>query len=136
MESLIYYILLIGMLIWLNGCKGPSPSNKIVNPITEQSSINPYITQYEGGYMVEVRGISNQTDAELYVLHDSGAAKWMWIKVQNGQTQILSEKWGSWTAAINSIKITIKGNTGDLVEQFNLVNGKFVNGDRSLTKTK
>ena len=64
----------------------------------------------------------------------------MWIKNDgNGNAKIMSKKNGIWTAEEGKIKITIQGNTGPIVEEYVLKNGKFVNTlseDRYLQRTK
>jgi len=107
--------------------------------ITEKSN-NKYLSTYSGGYTIEILGYSSDNDAEAYALHENGNAKWMWIKNDGyGNAKIMSEKSGIWTAEEGNIKITIQGNTGPIVEEYVLKNGKFVNTlseDRYLQRTK
>lgn len=100
------------------------------------SSDNPFMLKYSGGYIVEVKGVPNTDEGELFVLHQNGQAKWLWIEVQNGQSEIKSEKTGSWTATEDKITITINGNSGLITETYNLIEDKFINGDRSLKKSE
>ena len=119
----------------LVGCIGSNQDNNLIKD-SSQIGQNPYLEKYAGGYTIEVKGYPGKSDAELYVLHQNGKAKWMFIEIDSkGQTNIMSEKLGNWTTSENKITITIKGNTGDLVEEYNLINGIFVYGDRSLKKT-
>ena len=119
-------------LIFLSCSNSPSEQSPSVN-----STINPFMQKYAGGYIVEVNGVPNTDEGELYVLHQNGSAKWLWISVlSNGSTQVKSEKTGIWEATQNKITITIKGNTGNIVETYSLVGDKFVNGDRSLKRTE
>lgn len=120
------------MLIFLSYSCGNTSNNNQKAP-----EVNPFMQQYAGGYIVEVNGISNEESGEIYVLHENGNAKWMWIKIKpGGQTEVQSEKSGSWTATQDNISITIDGNTGIIIEQYKLINNRFVSGDRYLSKSE
>jgi hypothetical protein len=100
------------------------------------SNDNPLMAKYAGGYIVEVKGVPNTEEGELFVLHQNSQAKWLWIEVKNGTSEIKSEKTGSWTATEDKITITIDGNSEPIIETYNLVEDKFINGDRSLIKNE
>ncbi len=120
-------------------CSG-SPSGQNSTPIASAPhppTTNPNLQKFAGGYIVEVKGIPDTNEGEIYVLHQNGSAKWMWIFVQsNGATDVKSEKTGTWEAAEDRITIRIKGNSGNIVETYSLVGGKLVYGDRSLKRTE
>lgn len=123
---------LLLLLIGLSYSCGNTSNNNQKAP-----EVNPLKQQYAGGYIVEVNGISNEESGEIYVLHENGNAKWMWLKVKpGGQTEVQSEKSGSWTATQDNISITIDGNTGPIIEQYKLINNRFVSGDRYLSKSE
>jgi len=123
----------IFVLILLMSCDS---NNSDVN----NKSNNKYFVEYAGGYTIEIIGYSSNDEAELYVLHLNGKAKWMLISNdRSGKAKIMSEKSGSWTADEGRMKITIQGNTGPIVEEYLLKNGKFVNTiseDRYLQRTR
>ena len=125
-------------LAWIIISCSYSPSGQNPTPTTPTTQTpNPYMEKFAGGYIVEMKGIPNTNEGEIYVLHQNGSAKWMWITVRsNGATDVKSEKTGTWEAAEDRITIRIKGNTGSIVETYSLVGGKLVYGDRSLKRTK
>jgi hypothetical protein len=87
-----------------------------------------YLKSYSGGYTIEIEGLGNTGEAELYVLADNGKAQWMYIATRAGkEPEIISKKFGSWTATDSYIKISIDGNTGQLIEEYELKNGVFRN---------
>jgi hypothetical protein len=136
MKRSIFYLIFFLILTELFSCKSRHGDQKTDVKNNVQEVINPYHEKYAGGYMIDVKGNTSDSDAELYVLHKSGSAKWMWITVQSGgQTKIVSEKMGTWDATGDKITISIKGNTGLIVEEYKLMGGKFTFGDRSLKKT-
>lgn len=96
---------------------------------------NQYLSEFSGGYMINVTGEIKGNETEMYVLHSNGNAEWMWIEVHAGATKILSKKTGTWTAAATSVLINIQGNTGTISEKYTFSDGKFINGDRYLVKT-
>ncbi|MCJ7649427.1 MAG: hypothetical protein MUP85_12495 [Candidatus Lokiarchaeota archaeon] len=110
------------------------------NSEIKEKSNNKYLSTYSGGYTIEILGYSSDNDVEAYALHENGNAKWMWIKNDGyGNAKIMSEKIGIWTAEEGKIKITIQGNTGPIVEEYVLKNGKFVSTlfeDHYLKRTK
>ncbi len=134
MKSSIFYL---AFFLILTSCTTSHSDQKTDVKINVQEVVNPYHEKYAGGYMVEVKGYTSDTDAELFVLHKSGSAKWMWIMVQSdGKTKIVSEKTGTWNASEDKITISVKGNTGLVVEEYKFIGGKFSLGDRSLKKTE
>jgi len=110
------------------------------NSEIKEKSNNKYLSIYSGGYTEEILGYSSNNDVEAYALHENGNAKWMWIKNDGyGNAKIMSEKIGIWTAEEGKIKITIQGNTGPIVEEYVLKNGKFFSTlfeDHYLKRTK
>lgn len=119
-------------------CSNP---NKRANSIVVQSSTvriegNPFLEKYEGGYMIEVKGYASNSEAEMFVLHKNGIAQWMYVTLINGKSNVASEKSGNWTATENKITITIKGNSGDIVEEYVKTSDQFNCGDRSLKKVR
>lgn len=99
------------------------------------TTINPYINEYSGGYMINVTGMPKSNNTEMYVLHANGKAEWMWIELKSGKTNILSKKVGTWNATENSISIDISGNTGPIKETYTYTDGRFSYGSRYLVKT-
>ena len=137
MKRSISYLTYFLILTQLFSCKSSNSDRKADLKIIDQEIVNPYHEKYAGGYTIEVKGYTSDTDAELYVLHKSGSAKWMLITVQPGrQAKVVSEKMGTWNASVDKITISIKGNTGLIVEEYSLIGGKFIFGDRSLKKTE
>ena len=137
MKNSITYLAFLLIFGILNSCTTNQSEQKTDEKNNVQEKVNPYLEKYAGGYMIEVKGYNSNTDAELYVLHKSGSAKWMMIMIlSNGQTKVVSEKMGTWDASADKITISIKGNTGLLVEEYKLIGGKFTYGDRSLKKTE
>ena len=118
-----------------------SCNNNKTKPVTSSKenvvTNNVYLDKYAGGYQVDVNNISSNNDAEVYVLRNDGSAKWMYILNDgNGGAKIQSEKNGNWTASENNITITINGNSGSIIEEFDLKNGEFydkLTGERKLT---
>ena len=118
-----------------------SKSNKKANSIVVQSSTaqieeNPFMEKYEGGYMIEVKGYASNSEAEMFVLHKNGTAQWMYVTLINGKSNVASEKSGNWAATENKITIRIKGNSGDIVEEYVKTSDRFNCGDRSLKKVR
>lgn len=133
MKNIKISLPLLLILIVLLSCKSRE-SNEI------KESNNKYLSIYSGGYTVEVKGYSSDNDVELYVLHNSGKAKWMHIVNDGyGDAKIMAEKTGVWTANEKKITLTIQGNTGPIVEEYVLKKGRFVNtltDERYLKRTK
>src|SRR6478609_11657739 len=89
---------------------------------------NPFLTTYSGGYTIEVEGLRNTRDIELYVLADNGKAQWMHLKTQGRkEPEIMTRKYGTWTATESYLKVTIDGNTGPLIEEYEMKAGIFYN---------
>jgi hypothetical protein len=126
-------LLIIFVTILFTSCENKSSEMK-------ESSNNKYLADYSGGYTIEILNYSSDNDAEAYALHENGNAKWMLIVNDgHGNAKIMSEKNGVWSADDGKIKITIQGNTGAIVEEYVMKNGKFVNTlseDRYLKRTK
>jgi len=118
-----------------------SKSNKKSNSIVVQSSTiqieeNPFLEKYEGGYMIDVKGYVSNSETEMFVLHKNGVAQWMYVTLIDGKSNVASEKSGNWTATENKITITIKGNSGNIVEEYIRTSDRFNCGDRSLKKVR
>ena len=100
---------------------------------------NPYLTSYAGGYTIEVKGLGNTGDVELYVLADNGKAQWMLLKTAGrAEPEIMTRKYGTWTAKDSYMKISIDGSTGQLIEEYEMKGGVFYNkesSDRYLKRT-
>ena len=113
MKKLISNLILLLIFSLLISCITNQSDQKSGEKIIVKEEINPFLEKYAGGYMIEVKGYTSNSDAELYVLHKNGNAKWMMIMVRsNGQTEVVSEKMGTWDATSDKITISIKGNTG------------------------
>ena len=101
---------------------------------------NPYLKKYAGRYSIQVKGMPSTNETEDYALAPNGRATWLWIINDiNGGDKIQQEKVGTWTATQNKITINIQGNAGTIVEEYNFINGQFVNTtfkDRYLKKTQ
>jgi len=92
----------------------------------DERPTNPYLSKYAGGYTVQVLGVSTPSDAEAFILHENGNAKWMWLKDDgHGGAKKVSEKTGTWIAEENKIIISIDGNTGTITEVFVMKRGIF-----------
>jgi len=128
-----YTTVLIITIIALTACTGQETSKtKAKAPVT-----NKYMDQRNGGYMVLLEGQPVESPVEMFVLHKNGKANWKLVEVYaGGKTKIVSDKYGTWSATLNSIIIDINGNTGLINETFNLSSGKFKNGQRYLKKTE
>jgi hypothetical protein len=89
-----------------------------------------YLKIYSGGYTIEVDGLGTTGDVELYVLADNGKAQWMYlVTAGRKEPEIMSRKYGSWTAQDSYIRISIDGNTGQLIEEYEMKDGVFYNKD-------
>jgi len=99
-----------------------------------------YLAAYSGGYTIEVNGLGTTRDVELYVLAENGKAQWMHLRTNGAkEPDVLSRKYGTWTAKKSYLKIMIDGNTGQLIEEYEMRNGVFYNNessDRYLKKAK
>lgn len=126
--------LLIALTLCLASCSSKESTNHTAESTSytaKQASVaapvsNPFVQKYAGGYMIEVRGISSDRDAEGYALRKDGTAKWMWIVNDgNGGANIQSEKTGTWTASDGQITVSINGNIGIIEETWQLKNDMF-----------
>ncbi len=138
MKILTIYPICVFFLFFIVSC---SKSNKKANSIVVQSSTvqiekNPFLEKYEGGYMIEVKGYASNSEAEMFVLHKNGVAQWMYVTLIDGKSNVASEKSGNWTATENKITITIKGNSGNIVEEYIKTSDQFNCVDRSLKKVR
>lgn len=89
-------------------------------------------TKFHGSYMVETRGIPSSSPVEVYNLHENGKSQWLFVEVNNkGEAIIKQTKEGTWTATDNSVSIKIKGNTGDLIENYEIKNKVLTNVENS-----
>ena len=69
--------------------------------------------------------------SEAYALGVNGSAVWVnGLKDASGKLQT-QKKSGTWTAKEGYIKVTIQGNTGAIVQEYKLKNGRFVSVDDS-----
>ena len=95
-------------------------------PTADEKPSNPYLSKYAGEYIIKVLGIFVPNIAEVYILHENGNAKWMWLEDDGpGGVKKVSEKTGTWTAEKNKISINIRGNTGMIKEEFIMKRGIF-----------
>ena len=133
MNKIIFTCLIIFLQLFILSCD--SKETKDQNFVNDK-----YLKIYSGGYTIEVAGISSYDEAEAYALNSNGKAKWMQIANDGlGGARIVAEKNGYWIADENKIVITIQGNSGEIVEEYKLSNGRFTNSlikERYLKKTK
>lgn len=124
------------LALGLNQC---TDREKKQSTFEKQRTDNPYLKTYSGGYTIEVKGLRNTGDVELYVLADNGKAQWMNLATAGRkEPEIMTRKFGTWTAKDSYIEISIDGNTGQLVEEYEMKNGVFYNKnipDRYLKRT-
>ncbi len=99
--------------------------------VLTQNNINK-LEQFSGNYIIKVKGYSSGNEIEKYTLYKDGTAEWRYI--EKPSYKIISLKKGRWNVEPNLIKITIKGNTGEISENYKLKNGKWEFGDRYLEK--
>jgi len=105
-----------------------SPTEKREKVRKSEISTSPYLATYAGGYTIEVKGLGNTGDAELYILADNGKAQWMHLKTQGRkEPEIMTRKYGTWSADDFYLKITIDGNSGPIVEEYEMKAGVFYN---------
>jgi hypothetical protein len=92
----------------------------------------PYLKKYAGTYSIMV----GNDGSEAYALAENGSAVWIngW-KDSSGKLQT-QKKSGSWTAGDGNIKVTINGNTGKIIQEYKIKNGRFVSVDDSRTYLK
>jgi len=88
-----------------------------------------YLAKYSGTYVIKVDGDRSGND-EVLELHSNGNCTWVF----SGQ-----KKYGTWKGSRGLIQTIVRGNTGDLPEDFQFRNGKFVSTEsntRYLVKRK
>lgn len=83
-----------------------------------------WIAKYSGAYGISPDGI------EAYALRPDRTCSWIYGWKEGGQIKT-KQKSGSWSAKEGYIRIAINGNTGVIVEEYYMRNGKFVNKDSS-----
>jgi hypothetical protein len=113
---------------------GPNGNEAIVRtPLKKESKPTAqndlYIKKYAGVYAIKVDADKSGQDEKL-LLELNGNCTWRY----GGQA-----KYGKWSAVAGIIRTIVKGNSGDIPEDFTLQNGKFVSGDskdRYLKKLK
>ena len=94
----------------------------------------PYLSQYAGDYTIEVVGDSSSDVVEVYVLQENGSAKWMRIENDGrDKADIKSEKFGTWSAKSQKIRISIQGKISTINEDYIFKYGRFVNADPALS---
>lgn len=83
-----------------------------------------YIKKYSAAYTI------GSDTGEAYALKEDGTCKWIygWMSNDKLKTQ---KKYGTWTAREGYIRISVSGNTGVIVEEYILKNGRFVNKEDS-----
>jgi hypothetical protein len=136
--GIIVILIIVLINIWQTGEEKNKTSIKSDDKIIQGNNI--YLSKYAGGYTIEVSGVSSTENAEVYVLHKRGTAKWMYIENDGyGNASVKSEKLGKWTADSGKISITIIGNYGKIKDVYVLRQGKFVStdfNDRYLKRTE
>jgi len=86
-----------------------------------------FLKRYSGSYSIMV----GSDGSEAYALAENGSAVWVYgWKDSSGKLQT-QKKSGNWTAKEGYIKVTIQGNTGAIVQEYKLTNGRFVSVDDS-----
>ncbi len=125
------------LIILLTSCNNPD-KNKDTSKI--QKVENTFMKAYSGGYTIEIKGQVNSGDAELYLLAENGKAQWMYLKtIGRKEPEIVTRKYGIWTASDSYLKISIDGTSGPIVEEYQMNAGTFYNKatpDRYLQRTK
>jgi hypothetical protein len=91
---------------------------------TSVGQVTNFIKKYSGAYNIGRDAI------EAYALKADGTCIWIYGWTSNGKLQT-QKKYGKWTAREGYIRISINGNTGTIVEEYALKNGKFVNKEDS-----
>ncbi len=71
------YLLILILAFGLIQCSQTGDKEKVRK---SEISTNPYLSTYAGGYTIEIKGLSNTIDAELYLLANNGKAQWMYLK--------------------------------------------------------
>ncbi len=83
-----------------------------------------YIKKYSAAY-----SIGNET-GEAYALKEDGTCTWIYGWMSSGKLKT-QKKYGTWTAREGYIRVSVSGNTGIIVEEYILKNGRFVNKEDS-----
>jgi hypothetical protein len=99
--------------------------------ITAFGQTNNFIKKYSGAYNI------GRDAVEAYALKADGTCVWIYGWTGNGKLQT-QKKYGTWTAREGYIRISINGNTGTIVEEYVMKNGRFVSKEdssRYLVKT-
>lgn len=131
---IIVIIFILKVLNSNNSSEYPIQSNDNQESKQIYKPSNPYLSKYAGGYTVNILVGSTSNVAEVYVLYESGNAKWMWLEDDGyGGAKKVSEKTGSWTAEKNKISISIQGKIGTINEDYIFKDGRFVNADPALS---
>ena len=101
-------------------------------PSETKKKIDKYLTKYAGEYLILVDDFNSPLEEEKIVLAADGSCTWQWVS----NSRVESTKYGKWSAAEGYINTIVKGNSGDLPEDFTFKNGKFRNGHRYLRKKR
>ncbi|MEO7988763.1 MAG: hypothetical protein ABI663_04425 [Chryseolinea sp.] len=102
----------------------------IVLSIQSFAQVN-YIKKYSAAYNI------GQDTGEAYSLKENGTCTWIYEWKNNGKLKT-QKKYGTWTAREGYLRISVSGNTGIIIEEYILKNGRFVNkedSNRYLVKT-
>jgi hypothetical protein len=96
-----------------------------------------YLQKYAGAYTIVVSGYSGDA-SEAYALKPDGNAVWIYgWRDGHGKLQT-QKKYGTWSTREGYLRISIAGNTGKIIEEYKMKNGRFVStdsNDRYLKKT-
>ncbi|HPG11488.1 MAG TPA: hypothetical protein PLU37_08165 [Chitinophagaceae bacterium] len=120
--------LFIFMSLFFIGCI--SEQNEKDQPQSEPNTATnglEYLQKFAGEYSIEVEGFSQKGDIEKYILKETGEATWLLLQNNNGKSNIMSKKNGTWSAKENDILIKISGNSGVIEEEYVLKNGVLAN---------
>lgn len=85
-------------------------------------------SKFAGNYEIEVKGVSSDQSVEVYLLEEDGNASWLWL-YHNGKGGAIvdDKKNGTWTASKSDLSISIRGNSGMIVESYEIRNGVLTN---------
>lgn len=91
----------------LASCSTDTKTDEQSLSLIAAESNSPHLN--DGGYTIEVDGLSPLDDVEAYTLADNGEAKWLWIESDGkGGANLKSKKTGRWTATENKISLKYK----------------------------
>lgn len=94
------------------------------------------LAKYVGLYEVKVSGYSGG-DKEFFKLEEDGSVQWGWGYINASGDISGTVKSGKWEITVGKVLvITVRGNSGPIVESYRLSNGKWRSGDRSLVRVK